>query len=94
MRLRFQFRLRTLLIAVTLLAVPLGYVGWQAKIVRERTTVRQRIANMGAKFTINIAPDIVRLEHSPMPWPRNWLGMSPLTVSRFPRHFQVTISRW
>ncbi len=32
----FQFRLRTLMIVVTLLAVPLGYVGWQAKIVRER----------------------------------------------------------
>jgi hypothetical protein len=33
---RFQFRLRTLMVGVTLLAVPLGYVGWQAKIVRER----------------------------------------------------------
>jgi hypothetical protein len=32
---RFQFRLRTLMIVVTLLAVPLGYVGWQVKIVRE-----------------------------------------------------------
>ena len=32
----YQFGLRTLMIAVTLLAVPLGYVGWQAKIVRER----------------------------------------------------------
>jgi hypothetical protein len=35
-RRRFQFRLRTLMIGVTLLAVPLAYVGWQAKIVRER----------------------------------------------------------
>jgi hypothetical protein len=32
-RRHFQFRLRTLMIGVTLLAVPLGYVGWQAKIV-------------------------------------------------------------
>jgi hypothetical protein len=32
----FQFSLRTLLIAVSMLALPLGYVGWQAKIVRER----------------------------------------------------------
>ena len=33
----FQFRLRTLLIGVTLFAlIPCGYVGWQAKIVRER----------------------------------------------------------
>jgi hypothetical protein len=28
---RFQFRLRTLMIAVTLLAVPCAYVGWQAR---------------------------------------------------------------
>jgi hypothetical protein len=33
----FQFSLRTLMIGVTVLAVPCGYVGWQAKIVRERT---------------------------------------------------------
>jgi hypothetical protein len=33
---RFQFRLRTLMIVVTLLAVPLGYVGWQKKIVERR----------------------------------------------------------
>ncbi len=36
-RRRFQFRLRSLLIGVTLFAlIPCGYVGWQAKIVRER----------------------------------------------------------
>ena len=36
-RRRFQFRLRTLLIGVTLFVlIPCGYVGWQAKIVRER----------------------------------------------------------
>jgi hypothetical protein len=35
-RRRFQFRLRTLMIGVTLLAVACSYVGWQAKIVRER----------------------------------------------------------
>jgi hypothetical protein len=32
----FQFRLRTLVIVVTLLTVRCAYVGWQAKIVRER----------------------------------------------------------
>jgi hypothetical protein len=35
-RLWFSFSLRTLLIGMALLATPLGYVGWQAKIVRER----------------------------------------------------------
>jgi hypothetical protein len=32
----YQFGLRTLLIAMALLAIPMGYIGWQAKIVRER----------------------------------------------------------
>jgi hypothetical protein len=41
MRLRFQFRLQTLMIGVTLVAVPLGYVGWQAKIVNERKAYLQ-----------------------------------------------------
>jgi hypothetical protein len=41
----FQFSLRWLMIAVTLLAVPLGYVGWQAKIVRERRDEAERLAN-------------------------------------------------
>jgi hypothetical protein len=38
---RFQFRLRTLMIVVTLLAVPCAYVGWQAKVVRERLAIRE-----------------------------------------------------
>jgi hypothetical protein len=38
-RRRFRFSLRTLLIVVTLLAVVCGYIGWQAKIVRERRAV-------------------------------------------------------
>jgi hypothetical protein len=39
----FQFRLRTLMIVVTLLAVPLGYVGWQVKIVRERKALEPSV---------------------------------------------------
>jgi hypothetical protein len=46
-RLRFRFRLRTLMIVVTLLAVPLGYVGWQAKIVRERDETVRLIGTLG-----------------------------------------------
>ena len=38
-RRRFQFRLRTLLIVVTLLGVACAYVGWQAKIVRQRAAM-------------------------------------------------------
>ena len=32
----FQFSLSSLMVGVTLLAVPCAYIGWQAKIVRER----------------------------------------------------------
>jgi hypothetical protein len=39
MSIRFQFRLRTLMIGVTLLAVLCGYLGSQAKIVRDRRAV-------------------------------------------------------
>src|SRR4051794_5204364 len=36
----YQFSLRTLLIGVTLLAVPCAYVGWQIRIVRARRALR------------------------------------------------------
>jgi hypothetical protein len=39
----FQFSLRTLMIVVTLLAVPMGYVGWQAKIVKSRSDLLEQI---------------------------------------------------
>jgi hypothetical protein len=45
-----KFSLRTLIIAVTLLAVPLGYVGWQAKIERERLAMRDWIRSNGGYF--------------------------------------------
>jgi hypothetical protein len=41
-RRRFQFRLRTLMIGVTLLAVVCGYVGRQAEIVRNRRELASR----------------------------------------------------
>jgi hypothetical protein len=43
----FQFRLRTLMIVVALLAVPLGYVGWQAKVVRERKETAAEVESLG-----------------------------------------------
>jgi hypothetical protein len=46
----FQFSLRTLMIGVTLLAVPMGYVGWQARIVRER---RDLLASQFVESSIN-----------------------------------------
>jgi hypothetical protein len=71
-RYRFQFRLRTLMIGVTLLAVPLGYVGWQAKIVRDRRALLDSIKAAGggdetAMFHNNASPP-------PPPWLRRILG--------------------
>ena len=37
-----QVRLRTLLIVMVLLSIPLGYVGWQRMIVRERLALPMR----------------------------------------------------
>ncbi len=54
----YQFSLRSLMVVVTLLAVPLGYVGWQAKIVRERNAkpalpVASHIASMEILIQLN-----------------------------------------
>jgi hypothetical protein len=72
----YQFSLRTLLTAVTLLSVFCAYLGWQARIVNERNALRDRIEKMGAEFTYTSGPtfSILYLERNPMPWPRNWLG--------------------
>ncbi len=64
---KLQFRLRTLMTVVTLLAVPLGYVGWQAKIVRERKAVRTWIVETGGNL-------IRGLGEGELPWFRRVLG--------------------
>ena len=46
-RRRFQFRLRTLMIVVTLLAVPLGFAAHNVRIVSERVAMRERITALG-----------------------------------------------
>jgi hypothetical protein len=62
----FQFRLRTLMIGVTLLAGACGYVGWQAKIVRERTAWRES-PKFFEPLTIDTGTDSI-------PWIRRLLG--------------------
>ncbi len=47
---RFQFRLRTLLIVVTLLAVVCGYVGRQIEIVRERKSLLTLLVAEGGGY--------------------------------------------
>jgi hypothetical protein len=78
----FQFSLRTLLIVVTLLAAPLGYVGWQAKIVRERRALLDSIKAAGGS-------DLTDVLHNsaippPPPWLRRILGDQTVEVLLVP----------
>jgi hypothetical protein len=70
---RFQFRLRTLMIAVTLLAVPLGYVGWQARIVREREAWVDSHPHIDDKWNVTAG----------IPWVRRWFGDRAYAVVAF-----------
>jgi hypothetical protein len=69
-RRRFQFSLRTLLIGVTLFAIPCGYVGWQAKIVRDRKAIRERMKS-GALF---FGPNDYKMDAPAVPWLRSLMG--------------------
>jgi hypothetical protein len=70
-RRRFQFGLRSLMIGVTLLAIPCGYLGWQVRIVRERDAMLRH------------SPDVIGAISRPrvdgqltgeVSWVRIWLG--------------------
>jgi hypothetical protein len=85
MKARFQFRLRTLMIGVTLVAVPCAYVGWQENIVRERWAMRQRIREFdNGSVSISVDRVVVVLQESgpqsknesaiSIPWIRRLLG--------------------
>ena len=62
---RCQFRLRTLLIVVTLLAVVCGYFGRQIELVRERKA-----------FATNPQFLVITTAHSAVSWIRRLLGDS------------------
>jgi len=69
----FRFSLRSLLIAVALLALPLGWFGWQVRIVSERKAVKAmlRARNLGLNGLQNFVP----LDQWPhVPWYRTMLG--------------------
>ena len=80
----FQFRLRTLMIGVTLLAVACGYVGWQAKIVRERTawlsTIRDRGGNV---VTVQMVGLYFKLRERISSF-REWLGDTAIQGMQLP----------
>jgi hypothetical protein len=80
-RRRFQFRLRTLMIGVTLLAVPLGYIGWQAKIVSDRLAMRNEIRGLdGGKRRGIIDRVNPTLPKYRLPWLRVMLGDVPYAI--------------
>jgi hypothetical protein len=70
---RLQFRLRTLLIGVTLLAIPLGWIGWQVRIVSHRQALRAMLnqRNRGLSGLPNFVP---RDQWPELPWYRKLLG--------------------
>jgi hypothetical protein len=74
-RRRFQFRLRTLLIVVTLLAVPLGYVGWQAKIVHERQVMMRWVEEHDGYCLLAVNKPVTQTTPAERPsLIRRWLG--------------------
>ena len=72
---RFQFSLRTLLIVVTLLAIPCAYVGEQYRIVAHRRATRERLARLGVQFQTDATFEIAVFGHgATVPWIRELLG--------------------
>jgi hypothetical protein len=75
---RFQFRLRTLMIVVTLLALTCGYAGWQAKMARERhRAVATYRAVAGYAVEVDETPGAghaTTTRFPEAPWPLRWFG--------------------
>jgi hypothetical protein len=72
-RRRFQFRLRTLLIGVTLLFLAISYVGWQAWTVVGRMAVLKQLDALGAHYSAIRGGDLPAGMRGPN-WIRRILG--------------------
>src|SRR5262245_22282515 len=98
----FQFGLRTLFIIVTLLAIPLGYLGRQAKIVSDRQAMLARIRKDHGKYGRDVCywqP----FKGSPISWIREQLGdqkvdfidpprsLEPLEISKIQKLFPEAV---
>ena len=77
-RRRFQFRLRTLLIGVTLFCVVGGYVGHQVQIVHERKRVLEWITAHDGEVVIKRKNPGAADYRPSIPWLRRILGDSPV----------------
>jgi hypothetical protein len=72
---RFQFSLRTLLVATTIIAGPCTWVAYNANLVRQRKAIRSRIGIPGYCFldgSLGPGPG------HPLPWLRRALGDEPV----------------
>ena len=79
----FRFSLRTLLVAVMLAAAPLGWVGWQANIARERVALLTWVTAQGGDVNPDwpgqhIAGEINAPEGVTVSWVRRMLGDRPI----------------
>jgi hypothetical protein len=95
-RRRFQFRLRTLLILVTIFCVVGGWFGNQVRIVRERSAMLRRIMGASGRGwgitydcdNVNPFGDIISEQRIGIGFvPRDLLGPSPISV-KHPSSFQ------
>jgi hypothetical protein len=79
----FQYSLRSLMIGVTLLAVPCGYIGWQAKIVRERKSLLERIDGVNGPILSHSEVIDGFGDHAgfvELPWIRKSMGDIPIDL--------------
>ena len=90
-RRRFQFRLRTLMIGVTLLALPCAYVGWQERIVQERRQTTRWLDSVGGQV---LAPSENLIKYSgfvcEVGWVRRLLGDAEVSKVELPKHHNLT----
>jgi hypothetical protein len=80
MKPRFQFRLRTLLIGVTLLAAVCRYIGSQAEIVGRRTATVQWIHSHKGSSTAGREPPFKKKPAVSIPWVRMLLGNRAISL--------------
>jgi hypothetical protein len=76
-RRRFQFRLRTLFVVVTVVAVACGYIGHEWRIVRERQYKEIRYnGDISGRYRVQPIPGAVR--PASISWLRQFLGDRPV----------------
>jgi hypothetical protein len=90
MRSRFQFRLRTLLIGVTFLAVACAYVAHEAKIVTERKAMVDRILHFEDGYITRDGPWGPIDHNKSLPWIRRLLGDESIVAVDLPAGCTLT----